>query len=591
MEWLETNGTGAFAMGTVAGVNTRRYHGLLVASLNPPVERNVLLARVEEEITADGATHNLGACQYPGIVTPRGFELLDDFRIDPCATWIYECGSVHIEKQVFLVDGRQAVVIRYRADANVAISVRLFTAYRDYHSLRSASQDPYGALPPLHYQHAGRFEESTSWYYKNEYLRELDRGMDFREDLYSPGVIHLDLAAGVWNPICASLDGTPAPSSEPEARRDPFIVQRADGTPTIMAGYPWFTDWGRDTMIAIPGLLLIAGRLGEVQSMLAGFLRHRKQGLIPNRFPDDGGEPEYNTVDATLWMFQTMRQWLAAGGDQAFLRDVFYPAVKDIISWHQRGTMFGIRVDPEDRLLSAGSPGTQLTWMDAKVGDCVVTPRHGKPVEINALWHGALCLAADWGTQLGDPQGEAFRLEASIVRQSFREKFWNAESDSLYDVIAPDGPVAKVRPNQIFAVSLPFPLLDTEAQISVVRAVERELLTPVGLRTLSPADADYKPCYAGTPAERDQAYHQGTVWPWLLGPFVDAYLIAFGTNEQSLAYCRQLLEQFDSVTELDGCLGSIPEVYDGSEPRHFGGCPAQAWSVAEIARLHARLRG
>ncbi len=527
IEWLETNGTGAFAMGTVAGVNTRRYHGLLVASLRPPVERCVLLSRVEEE--ADGRA--LGACQYPGIVTPRGFQFIEDFRNDPCATWRFKVDGTTLEKQVYLIPGHQAAVIRYRADRAVTLRVRPFLAYRDYHSLGHARTDPFGSLPHLEFHHSGRFEDSADWYHNVEYLVELDRGLEFREDLYSPGVIVLQVKSE-WTPICASIDG--AGYAEPAARADPFVVRRADGSPTVLAGYPWFTDWGRDTMISLPGLLIVPGKLDPAREIIEGFLAHIRQGVIPNRFPDSGETPEYNTADATLWMFQAVRAWLDAGGDRGFLRGTFYPAAKEIVAWHQRGTFFNMGVDPADHLLHAGTAGTQLTWMDAKVGDWVVTPRYGKPVEINALWHKALSLMADWADELGDNAG--YRREADLMRASFREKFWNQERGCLYDVLTDKAPVRKLRPNQIFAVHL----LDREQQQSMVRTVERELLTPVGLRTLECGDPDYKPRYQGSPAERDAAYHQGTVWPWLMGPFIDAFLLAFEKSPEALAYCRGL---------------------------------------------------
>ena len=561
-EWLETNGTGAFAMGTAEGLNTRRYHALLVASLKPPVERYVLLSRVEEEIAIDGRTYAIGCCQYPGVVPSNKY--LAEFRGKPCATWVFNFDGVRFEKQVYTIAGKQAVTVRYRANRAVALRVRLFTAYRDYHSLRKASGDPYGSLPRLNFQHSGRFEADPKWYYDIEYLTELERGLDFREDLYTPGVIALDLRPDEWCPILAGIED--AQLAEPAPRAEPFTVQRADGRPTIIAGYPWFTDWGRDTMISLPGLLIVPGRLEEAREIIEGFLAHLNQGLIPNRFPDSGESPEYNTADATLWMFQAMRHWLAAGGSQTFLKDRFYPAAKEIIAWHRRGTHHDIGVDPEDHLLSAGKPGSQLTWMDVKIGDWVVTPRHGKPVEINALWHGALTLAAEWGELLGDRTD--FRDEAQRVQNSFRAKFWNEKRNCLFDVLAPEGPVEKIRPNQIFAVSLPHALLETPRQQAIVRIVERELLTEVGLRTLERSDPEYKPRYQGSPAERDAAYHQGTVWPWLLGPYMDAYFHAFG--------------HFDiTVPDLTA------EIYDGDEPRESRGCPFQAWTVAEIARVRA----
>jgi glycogen debranching enzyme len=591
LEWLETNGTGAFAMGTVAGINTRRYHALLVASLKPPVERRVLLARVEEELVLHDATYALGAAQYPCTVAPRGFEYLEEFRTEPCATWSYTVNDVQLEKQVYLVPGKQAVVVRYRSDHRVTLRVRLFLAYRDYHSLRHATQD-FQIDPELHVETTASFHADANWYYNNEYLEELDRGLDFREDLFTPGFYSLELRPGHWFPICVSVadkESDGQASIEPPGLQDPFIVRRQDGRPTIIAGYPWFTDWGRDTMISLPGLLITSGRLDEARQIMEGFLEHMNQGIVPNRFPDAGETPEYNTADATLWMFQAVREWLHAGGSRDFLRDVFYGKAKEIIDWHRSGTWYEIHVDQSDRLLSAGTPGTQLTWMDAKVGNWVVTPRHGKPVEINALWHAALCLMAEWAGELGrDAEAADYAAQAGQVRESFRAKFWNADRGCLYDVLAQDGPVAKFRPNQIFAVSLRNGLLENEQERAVVQMVEKELLTPVGLRTLEPSDPEYKPHYQGSPWERDGAYHQGTVWPWLMGPFVDAYMTAFGDTPFTRAHCSRLVAGLEDEAAKSGCLGSIAEIYDGDAPRLPRGCPAQAWSVAEIARVKAR---
>jgi glycogen debranching enzyme len=602
LEWLETNGTGAFAMGTVAGVSTRRYHALLIASLNPPVERYATLSRVEEDVAIGGATFELGACQYPGTVAPQGYQYLYDFRADPCATWIYALNDAKVEKQVYLVEGRQAVVLRYRANRACTLRIRLFLAYRDYHSLTHENDslngsveqwpgivrvEPYSSLPAIEFHSSGGFTEDGKWYRNVEYLVDLDRGLDFREDLYTPGFLTFELEPGEWKEICASIDGTRA-GDMPAVKRDPFLVRRADGHLTVIAGYPWFTDWGRDTMISLPGLLIAKGRLQEAREIIEGFLKHRNRGVIPNRFPDGGQEPEYNTADATLWMFQTVRQWLASGGDRAFLRDVFYPAAKEIVDWHMRGTWFGIQADPQDGLLNAGVPGTQLTWMDAKRGDWVVTPRHGKPVEINALWHGALCSMVEWASDLGysmdAPQYEA---EALRVRASFREKFWNPARGYLNDVLHAEGPVAKLRPNQIFAVSLPYDLLSPEQQRGVVETVRERLLVPEGLRTLDRDDPEYCPRYEGPPHERDGAYHQGTVWPWLLGPYIDAYLRVFGASKSNLELCRDLVTRLEQDCQERGCLGSIAEIYDAEEPRYPRGCPAQAWSVAEASRVRA----
>jgi glycogen debranching enzyme len=586
MEWLETNGTGAFAMGTVAGLNTRRYHALLVASLKPPTERYVLLSRFEEEAVVNRRTFALYCCQYPGNLVNHARELLEDFRDEPCATWRYDLGGVKLEKQIYLVPGRQAVVVRYRSDCALTLRIRPFLAYRDYHSLRHADSSPYAGLPPLEFRSAGELTPDPKWYYNIEYLRELERGLDFREDQFTPGVWTLDLQPGEWSPVCASIDATD-PVEPPSAKRDPFVVRRLDGKPTIIAGYPWFTDWGRDTMISLPGLLITPGRLYEARRIIEGFLQFRNQGIIPNRFPDTGETPEYNTADATLWMFQTVRAWLKAGGDAAFLRDVFYPAAREILDWHRRGSWYNIAVDANDSLLSAGP---SLTWMDTKF-----TPRSGKAVEINALWHGALALMAEWARTLGDPAETEYRAAAARVRDGFRVGFWNPQRDCLYDVLTPEGPDTRLRPNQIFAVSLPFGLLEAGRQRAVVRSVQRELLTSVGLRTLERSDPDYKPHYQGSPDQRDAAYHQGTVWPWLLGPFIDAYLAAFGKTEANLAYGRDLVAKLEAEAARSGCIGSIPEIYDADiydaeEFRRPRGCPAQAWSVAEVARLKSDYR-
>jgi glycogen debranching enzyme len=587
LEWLETNGTGAFAMGTVACVSTRRYHSLLTASLKPPVERFVLFSRVDETVDLAGDAFELGACQYPGAVAPQGYQYLESFVSEPCATWRYALSGESIEKQVYLVPGRQAVVLRYRASCAATLRVRPFLAYRDYHSIGHQREDVRRGLPELEFRCEGSFTDEPHWYNNIEYLEELERGLDFREDLFTPGVWTLPLQKGEWVSICASIDGADA-CDPPGAKADPFVVRRADGKPTIIAGYPWFTDWGRDTMIALPGLLITPGRLDEAREILECFLGHLNNGVIPNRFPDSGEAPEYNTADATLWMFQAMRQWLAAGGQKTFLEKKFYPAAKEIITWHRRGTWFGIGVDPGDGLLSAGTPGTQLTWMDAKVGDWVVTPRHGKPVEINALWHGALCSMAEWALEVGDAAGVAeYGAAAARVRDSFRAKFWNPLSECLYDVLTPDGPVRKIRPNQIFAVSLPYGLLDRAQQQAVVRAVSTRLLTPVGLRTLDPLDPEYQSRYEGGPVDRDGAYHQGTVWPWLMGPFIDAYFTAFGRTPESIEFCSNLVRGLEAESSRHGCLGSIAEIYDADEPRYPRGCPAQAWSVAELARVRA----
>ncbi|MBL8216344.1 MAG: glycogen debranching enzyme family protein [Bryobacterales bacterium] len=596
-EWLETNGRGGFAMGTVAGINTRRYHGVLVASLRPPVERQVLLARVEEEVHGV----NLGAAQYPGVVTPRGFEHLVHFQLAPFPTWRYQASGVTFTKRLFLRYGHQTAVLRYEAGAACRMRLRTFLACRDYHSLRRGGGD-FDAGPLRVHTNALRFVADAHWYWRNQYAVEQARGLDFEEDLYSPGWYEFELTPGQGAWMVATIeDGTPdveawereecarraAFGSRLETAAEQFCVRRADGSPTILAGYPWFTDWGRDTMISIPGLLLARGKAAEARQILDGFLRHLNQGLIPNRFPDAGEEPEYNTADATLWAFVVAWALRCRRGSEQWLRDMFYPAALEILRWHMRGTHYGIRQDATDGLLWAGNAGTQLTWMDAKVGDWVVTPRHGKAVEINALWYNALRITAHWAGRYGDAD-MALRLsaEANRTMRSFAAKFWNPSRGCLYDRADPQDD--RVRPNQLFAISLPFPLLDNERQRRVVELCERELLTPVGLRTLEPGHAEYRGRYEGGPWERDGAYHQGTVWPWLLGPFLSARLRAFGRTPENLAWCREQLRAMEA--EIDqNCLGQLAEIYDGDEPRRAVGAAAQAWSVAEVLRIHAEL--
>lgn len=359
------------------------------------------------------------------------------------------------------------------------------------------------------------------------------------------------------------------------------------GLPTVVAGYPWFTDWGRDTMISLPGLLVARGRLDEARDVLRGFLRHLDQGLVPNRFPDRGERPEYNTADGTLWLFQALHACERADGDRDFLREV-YPAVREILSWHVRGTHHGIRVDPADGLLVAGGEGTQLTWMDAKVGEWVVTPRHGKPVEVNALWFNALRLAARWGDALGHGgDAEDWSRRAERVAVEFEAAFWDPGRQHLADVVLPDGVDRRLRPNQLLAVSLPFPLLDPERRRAVLDAVERSLLTPYGLRTLAPGESEYRPTYRGGPAERDGAYHQGVVWPWLLGPLVRARLAVHGRTPENLARCRALLQGLATHLE-DAGLGHVSEILEPEPPFRPVGAPAQAWSVATVLEVLLR---
>jgi predicted glycogen debranching enzyme len=627
LEWLDTNHTGAFAMGTVAGVNTRRYHSLLLATLNPPADRYCILPCVAETVTLNDNTFQLSAFQYPGVVHPRGFETLTEFTTHPFPTWSHQCGAALVTKSVCLLDNQQAVLVRYQTTAECRLSVKLFLAYRDYHSLSHQNGSfnataketagalvfqPYTGLPALTILHnSQQFQSSVSWSLKHEYLRELERGLDFQEDLCSPGSLFFDLKPNQPAYFVATLepDTIPCPLlprqvealiKHETARRtfpnrlvrslDQFQVRRLDGQPTLMAGYPWFTDWSRDTLISLPALTAAGFPSSTTKAILEMLLSEKKQGILPNRFSDMHSAPEFNTVDASLWFFIAAHAHLNATDDFEFLKDVVYPAALNILQWHFRGTFFNIHADPADQLLSAGSAHVQLTWMDAKIGDEVVTPRTGKPVEINALWYNALQITAHWALSVGDAKAaEDLTQKARAVYASFNLHFWNSTRGCLYDVLTPAGPDESVRPNQIFALSLPFPLLSRERAQSVMKLVRSKLLTRVGLRTLEPGHPLYKPRFEGDMRARDRAYHQGTVWPWLIGPFLSAWLYAFGEQAETLAECRGILQAM--LAEFDACcLGSFSEVYDAEFPHRPAGCPAQLWSVAQILLAAQRIQ-
>ena len=609
-EWLETNGIGGYASSTITGMNTRRYHGLLVAATKPPVGRMVLLSKLEETLIVDGRRIELSSNQYPGVVYPQGHERLKEFRQGPFPTFVYDVDGLQVEKCVFMVDGENTTVVEYRVNRACTLEIRPLIAFRDYHATAhensairgsfdaspgSVAISPYDGCPTLHLAHTPADIQATGEWYRNfEYAVEQERGLDFREDLFNPLLLTFDfsqagraaIVAGTEPRTADSVDRlrggemrrrervlAAAPGKDPFVRAlvraaDQFIVRRGRGS-TVIAGYHWFSDWGRDTMIALPGVTLATGRYDDARGILLAFAESVDRGMLPNRFPDAGETPEYNTVDATLWFFEAARAYAAQTGDTDFVRDRLLDVFAEIISWHERGTRFGIRMG-DDGLLLAGEPGVQLTWMDAKVGDWVVTPRHGKPVEIQALWYNALCAMAEW---TGSPR---YRELAARARASFKRLFWNQSEQCLYDVVASETRDPAIRPNQIFAVSLHYPILTGARARSVVDTVERHLLTPYGLRTLAPSDPAYRGRFEGGPASRDGAYHQGTVWPWLLGPFLSAYRRVNGAAVPRLNELRRFLAE-------EG-LGQLPEVFDGDAPHRPGGCVAQAWSVAELLR-------
>jgi len=628
-EWLETNGIGGFASGTINGCNTRRYHGLLVAATKPPVGRLVLLSKFEETLIVNGNSYELGTNRYPGTVHPQGFQFLKAFRLDPFPVITFRVDGIEIEKTLFMVQGENTTVIEYALKSapdsvTVKLELRPLIAFRDYHSLTHEngaissrvdqqseliSVSPYQGLPGLYLANNAQEVESTgNWYRNFEYDAERERGLDFQEDLFNPCVLSFDLNSTQKATIIASTEPHDVKSAEQYRAReisrrkenagrspvnddfinsltgaaDQYIVSRGDQK-SVIAGYHWFSDWGRDTMIALPGLTLPTGRHDVARSILRTFSQSVSQGMLPNRFPDAGETPEYNTVDATLWFFEAVRAYLAYTGDLTFVQEELYDVLTDIINWHVRGTRFGIKLDSAG-LLNSGEDGVQLTWMDAKVGDWVVTPRRSKPVEIQALWYNAICIMEELAGCTGDESAKKrYNSMAALTKWSFNRLLWNEKGGYLYDVINGGPPDASIRPNQIFAVSLPHSMLSPERAKQVVNVVEQHLLTPYGLRSLAPGDPHYRGRYTGDGASRDGAYHQGTVWPWLMGPFITAYIKINGGSEAARRQAELWLTPLKEHLS-DAGLGHISEIFEGDAPHGPVGCIAQAWSVAEILR-------
>ncbi len=718
-EWLAANGLGGYASGTLATANTRRYHGLLAAALNPPVGRAILLSKLEETLRVTDAAgkvqdYALSANLYPGAIYPQGFGWLQSWQAYPAPLWRWSpANGVTIEKRVWMAHGQNTTYIVYRLlelppHCTARLSLVPLLAWRDYHSEMAACDFQPAAdwhipahaaasgttlpttladreaggvlrltLPPIQrvtntpttlrlhvvpknadWLNAPNEDEASEsdvggsdvgeitdadapalqsppsdagvtfaarpdWYRCFQYPREQERGLDYQEDLYAPGTLSTFLAAGqtlsiaatteenaaapdaAWNALLIRQNDLLQETSLTDAfarqltlAADQFIVQVPGGRATIIAGYPWFGDWGRDTMIALPGLCLTTGRFEIAREILLSFSAFVSQGMLPNRFPDVGETPEYNTVDATLWYFVAIYRYINATGDVDLLRQSLWNVLADIITWHRRGTRYNIHIDAADGLLYAGQIGVQLTWMDAKVGDWVVTPRIGKPVEINALWYCALRIMAHFAGLLNDASQDAYTQQAQAVQASFTQRFARVDGQGLYDVLDTpnEGTGSReqgtgytdlsIRPNQVFALSLPFAVVDADMPLAktIIDVVQKELLTPNGLRTLSPRDASYQPRYEGDQKQRDGAYHQGTVWPWLLGPF--AYAYASVTNDTEGA--RALLAGLEPQLAAFG-IGSLAEIYDGTDPQRPNGCCAQAWSVAETLRVWQEL--
>ena len=640
-EWLCTNGLGAFASGTVAGLLTRRYHGLLVAALQPPLGRTLLVAKLDDTVEYDGLRRPLCTNRWAdGAVDPHGYREIERFRLDGTTpVWTLACADILLEKRVWMEPGANTTYVQYRllrARGPIKLEMKALVNYREYHAttrgigwqmrgepvpegLRVVAYE--GARPFVLLAEGAEVEPAHDWYYGFDLAAERERGLDSREDHLHAGTFRATLSPGAALTIVVSAETAPSLDGDaawdrrrryeddllarwrkahPVAKQAPgwieqlvlaadqFVVQRPllddpDGM-SVIAGYHWFGDWGRDTMISLPGLLLATGRPEVAKRILTTFARFVDRGMLPNRFPDAGEVPEYNTVDAALWYVEAIRAYHQATGDDALLTQLF-PVLEEIVRWHRTGTRYGIAVDPADGLLRSGEPGVQLTWMDAKIGDWVVTPRTGKAVEINALWYNALCAMAFFARRLRRPPDE-WESMAAHVKSGFA-RFWNERAGYCYDVLdGPDGNDDALRPNQILAVSLSESPLSPEQQREVVDACARYLLTSFGLRSLAPGYLRYQGRYVGGPRERDAAYHQGPAWGWLLGPFVMAYLRAYGDPATALAFLEPMAHHL-----ADYGVGSIAEIFDGDPPFTPRGCIAQAWSVAEILRAWMEIAG
>jgi predicted glycogen debranching enzyme len=620
-EWLETNGLGGFASSTITGLNTRRYHGLLCAALQPPTQRFMLLSKLEETLVVDGERYELSVNTYPGAVHPEGYKFQISFRKDPFPTFAWQIGDVELTKQLFLVHDSNTVVVEYflraqgtAAKRDVKLEIRPLLAFRGYHELAHANEawrgdftesagqvsiTPYATLPALQFSHDGaKVEKTGHWYYHFEYEAERVRGLDYREDLFQPFVVHFDLNARPQAAMIASLEPRAIASvvelhhgelarrkqvgGKLAAAADQFVVKRGSGH-SIIAGYPWFGDWGRDTMVSLPGLTLCTARCAVAKEILEEFSHWVEDGMLPNTLPDRGEPPAYNSVDSSLWYFEAVRAYAEHTGDYDWVFERIYAALDTIINAYIRGTRYNIRLG-SDGLVHAGENGVALTWMDARVNGVPVTPRIGKPVEIQALWYNALRIMESLAARQDSGRRDFYASLAETTRAAFRAKFWNGSENCLFDVVEVDGLQgndAAIRPNQIFAVSLTHKLLEADQAQQVLEVVERELLTPFGLRTLSPKHPQYRGVYGGGVESRDSAYHQGTVWPWLMGPFAVAYFDAHNRDSAARQRCLHWLSALREYRTSVG-MDQLPEVFDGDPPHHPGGCPAQAWSLAAV---------
>ena len=587
-------------MGTIAGVNTRRYHGLLVAALSPPTERTLVFAACDAFAVIGKKKIALSSNQYPGAIYPAGYQNLTGATVNHEVSWMFEGEGMEVSKTISIEPGKNSVKLEFKNLGKKAVIIQLqpLICFRDFHS-NFGERENFPEKIEYHadqtvvgegehtivLNHAGALRRPVhGWYYRFEHERETERGLDPKDDLYCPCDIEFQLKPGETCMLHAYVDAEEAleiPRKQVRATTlvqkfedaaEKFLVQTSTRS-SILAGYPWFSDWGRDTMISLPGVCLSTGKADVARQILRDYASQMEHGLIPNRFVERGEKADYNTVDATLWFANCIYLTLDQEWVQDFAEEM-YEKVKESIRYHRHGTLFGIAVDPADGLLTQGEPGVQLTWMDAKIGDWVVTPRHGKPVEINGLWINMLHVAGWMAEKLGDDTSQFLTL-AKLAKKSFEEKFWHEGVKHYLDTVEPND--ASLRPNQVIAMSLPFSPCDPAHAKAALKAVERELLTPVGLRTLTPEDPSYHGRFKGPVTTLDEAYHQGTVWPWLFGPYIRAFVKYGG----SPAAAKKRLSNVSTMLTEYG-VGGIAECYDGDAPHTPGGCPWQAWSVAEI---------
>ncbi|MGX1930977.1 amylo-alpha-1,6-glucosidase [Flagellimonas sp. 2504JD4-2] len=629
MEWLETNGLGSYASSSISGANTRKYHGLLVAALNPPTERKVMVAKLEEQVLVDGDISEISVNQYPGTMHPQGHKYLKSFVRRPIATWQYQGNNWKLSKKIFMVPNSNTTVVIYENVGKEAFNLKVNPLFEhtDYHATMHENQFDfyyekiksgikiyaYPDSPALYMQWTrSNFTEDRTWYKNIELFKEQYRGQDFREDYYQLGFLDSKLAPGQKASLLFTTEEGMTVKRYSDLQRiterfvsslrsnetkddfyndllvsgNQFVVNRTSTeSKSIIAGYHWFTDWGRDTMIAMRGLTIAIGDQDTSKSILSTFLKYVDKGMLPNRFPDyDGQDVEYNTIDATLWLFVAMYEYQMKFGDDAFIRDNM-EKLEEILLCHIEGTRYNIHLT-EEGFIWGGEENWQLTWMDAKVGDYVVTPRIGCPIEINALWYNAMCIYEHFCSGCDIKIHREIVLTKQNFLKNFKRKFLN-ENGYLNDVVTKNGVDSSFRPNQIYAVSLPFHILSRKEEKEIIKQIGDKMLTGYGLRTLDQENKDFVPHYGGNQWQRDTAYHQGTVWPFLLMEFWQAYLKVYGFSTKAKKEVVNGLKPLKAHFYTSDCLHGISEIFDGLEPNEGRGCIQQAWSVSALVKLYS----